>query len=225
MRPTITSTVALAVFHFSLAACVPTQHLLAPYRHDATLASRLEKRAVTYCRGVQPDGDAPPRPFKTDGCSCWWNDGWADCCVEHDIRYWCGGPRELRGAADAELRRCVAADHSEVVAFLMYLGTRLFAASWAPAGWRWGYGWRWPRAGPAAPAEADAGPTPPDEGTTARRSADTSCEAACLSRDGPLVDRTPFGSGGESPPRGPGSPPGLGGAPAPWGEAVRRTRH
>ena len=152
----------LAVFQFLLVACAPTQHRLAPYHHDAIMARGLEERAVAYCRAVQPDGAGPPRPFKTDGCTCWWNDGWAACCVEHDIRYWCGGPGELRGTVDAELRRCVGADHSEVVAFLMYLGTRLFAASWVPAGWRWGYGWRWPRAGPAAAAEADARATPAD---------------------------------------------------------------
>lgn len=215
MRPTLATLTVLAVFHSSLAACAPTRHRLAPYRHDATMARGLEERAVAYCRAVQPDGAAPPRPFKTDGCTCWWNDDWADCCVEHDIRYWCGGSGELRGTTDAELRRCVGGDHSEVVAFLMYLGTRLFAASWVPAGWRWGYGWRWPRAGPAPAAEADARPTLLGEGTTARQSADTFGAAACLSRAGPPVGRTPFGSRGESPPRRLGSPPGLCGAPAP----------
>jgi hypothetical protein len=69
--------VVLAVFHSSLAACAPTRHRLAPYRHDPRMARGLEERSVAYCRGVQPEGAAPPRPFKTDGCTCWWNDGWA----------------------------------------------------------------------------------------------------------------------------------------------------
>lgn len=166
----------LAVFRSLLVACAPTRHLLAPYRHDATMARGLEERAVAYCRAVQPDDAAPG---------------------------------ELRGTVDAELRRCVGADHSEIVALLMHLGTRLFADSWVPAGWRW------PRVGPAPAAEADARPTPPDEGTTTRSPADVSCAGACLSRAGPRVGRTPFGSGGESPPGGPGSPPGLRGAPVP----------
>ena len=149
MRPALATLAALAVLPstLTLAACAPTRHRVAPYRHDAAVARELEGRAVAYCRAVQPDGAAPPRPFKTDGCPCWWNDGWADCCVEHDMRYWCGGPGELRRATDDELRRCVGADHSEVVALLMYLGTRLFAAPWVPAHWRWGYGWKWPEDG------------------------------------------------------------------------------
>ena len=168
MRPALATLAALAVLASPLAACAPIRHRVAPYRDDAAVARRLEERALAYCRAAQPDGTAPLRPFRTDGCTCWWNDGWADCCVDHDIRYWCGGPGELRGATDAELRRCVGVDHSEVVAFLMYLGARLFAASWVPAHWRWGYGWRWPRAGPDSALEADSRHVPADDGATTR---------------------------------------------------------
>jgi len=190
VRVALATLAALAVLASTLAACAPSQHRVAPYRDDAAVARGLEERAVAYCRAVRPDGAAPPRPFRTDGCTCWWNDGWADCCVEHDMRYWCGGPGELRHATDAELRRCVGADHSEVVAFLMYLGTRLFAG-------------------------ADAMHVPGDDGGTTREPAGTSGAAACVSRADPPWGRTPFDSGGGSPPRVPGSRPGLCGAPAP----------
>jgi hypothetical protein len=176
---------ALAALASTLAACAPSQHRVAPYRDDAALARELEERAAAYCRAVRPDGADLPRPFRTDGCTCWWNNGWANCCVEHDMRYCCGGPGELRRATDAELRRCVGGDHSEVVAFLMYLGTRPFAASWVPAHWRWGYGWRWPRAGPDAGEGADARHVPGDDGGATREAAGTSDAAACVSRADP----------------------------------------
>jgi hypothetical protein len=39
----------------------------------------------------EPAG-TPTRAFLTDGCS-WWPDGaWQECCVTHEIAYWCGGP-------------------------------------------------------------------------------------------------------------------------------------
>jgi hypothetical protein len=208
VRPASATLAALALLACALAACAPTRHRVAPFRDDAALARSLEERAVAYCRAVQPDGTAPPRPFRTDGCTCWWNDDWTDCCVDHDMRYWCGGPSELRGATDADLRRCVGANHSKVVAFLMYLGTRLFAASWVPAHWRWGYGWRWPRSGPDSAPEADSRQVPTDEGATMERPPTASASAVCVSRAGPLVGRTPSGSGGGSPPRAAGSRPG-----------------
>ena len=48
----------------------------------------MERRAREYC--AQFEGEKPPHPFTTDGCSMWPDDGWAQCCVEHDFAYWCG---------------------------------------------------------------------------------------------------------------------------------------
>jgi hypothetical protein len=36
----------------------------------------------------------PPRPFVSDGCSCWPDSDWLKCCVEHDLFYWTAGPDE-----------------------------------------------------------------------------------------------------------------------------------
>src|SRR4051812_26115869 len=54
-------------------------------------------------------------PFTSDGCSLWpdgWpgiNDTqWQQCCIKHDFRYYVGGTRSEKFAADNELRRCVA---------------------------------------------------------------------------------------------------------------------
>ncbi len=85
--------------------------------------------------------------------------------MAHDRAYWRGpaeGGYELRLAADAELRRCVAATRAErgaefaarwslpkerVVTFLDVTGELMYAAVRAGGGpctglsWRWGYGW------------------------------------------------------------------------------------
>lgn len=55
------------------------------------------------------------RPFVSDGCSCW-PDRWlgidlTECCIDHDIPYWCGlldgSDLQNKAVADADLRRCV----------------------------------------------------------------------------------------------------------------------
>ena len=55
------------------------------------LAGALEERAAEACpvlrEAAQLSTKPPPQPFTTDGCSAWVDDGWVDCCVEHDILY------------------------------------------------------------------------------------------------------------------------------------------
>jgi hypothetical protein len=121
-------------------ACTPRAHALRPYRDDPAAAAALEQRAVEACRARQVP--LPPAPFRTDGCSAWLDDGWVDCCVTHDMAYWCGGSAAERTAADRALERCVAASGAHVGP-LMYAGVRVGAMGWLPFPWRWGYGWPW----------------------------------------------------------------------------------
>ena len=50
----------------------------------------------------------PPYEFTSDGCSCWPDYEWIDCCVEHDAIYWMGGATEERKQADIALQKCVS---------------------------------------------------------------------------------------------------------------------
>lgn len=91
------------------------------------------------------------RPFTSDGCSLF-PDGtaehkelWLACCTKHDRRYWMGGTKTERLAADLELRSCVAAVGEPRTAELMLRGARAGGTPYLPTGFRWGYGWRYPR--------------------------------------------------------------------------------
>lgn len=97
----------------------------------------------------------PPHPFTTDGCSAWPDDGWVDCCVVHDVAYWCGGSAEDRARADELLESCVASVAPRM-APVMWLGVRMGGVPWMPTPWRWGYGWDYPSgyAPPAARTDA-----------------------------------------------------------------------
>jgi hypothetical protein len=117
----------------------PPQHGLPLYREDPALAREVEAIAGEWCladRGApQPD-----HAFTTDGCSAFPDGGWAACCVEHDIVYWCGGTQAARLAADRALRACVAEVAPSFLASLMYAGVRVGGPPWTGAPWRWGYG-------------------------------------------------------------------------------------
>lgn len=123
----------------ALGGCVPHSHRLAPYRNDTEQAQHLEDRAAADCAARR--GTAiPPNPFTTDGCSMWPDAAWVDCCVAHDIVYWCGGSSADRCRADRELRECVSRQ-SAWTATLMYAGVRAGGGPYQPFPWRWGYGW------------------------------------------------------------------------------------
>lgn len=126
----------------SLAACAPLHHTIEPYRSDPIAARDLEVEAQQLCVSSPEAARAlPEEPFVTDGCSLWPDDGWGvPCCVEHDERYWCGGPAAERAAADAALRRCVDERASAFVAWLMWVGVRAGGHPLFPTGYRWGYG-------------------------------------------------------------------------------------
>lgn len=84
--------------------------------------------------------------FKPNGCS-WWPDGnYLSCCDQHDLDYFYGGSRLARKASDARLFECVAKQNSYTMAWVMWIGVRVFGHPWMPArSWRWGYSHRYPR--------------------------------------------------------------------------------
>ncbi len=90
----------------------------------------------------------PPRIFRSDGCSCFPDGDWIDCCVEHDLAYWVGGSREERKNADLELRKCVEGKGHPIIAQIMYHGLRIGGVWWLPTSFRWGFGWDYPQNGP-----------------------------------------------------------------------------
>jgi hypothetical protein len=78
--------------------------------------------------------------LKSDGCS-WWFDGcWRECCEIHDYEYCKGGTKEERKLSDKRLRDCVASKGHKVVAYIMYIGVRVFGMSFLPTSFRWGFG-------------------------------------------------------------------------------------
>ena len=96
-------------------------------------------QAERLCRARR--GALPPRPFSTDGCSFFPDDGWRACCERHDMDYWCGGSLLERLRSDLALARCVG--HGPV-GILMFLGVRLGGSFLLPTPWRWGFGHPYP---------------------------------------------------------------------------------
>ena len=94
------------------------------------------------------DDPLPPNAFVSDGCSCWPDSGWVECCIKHDVVYWMGGTRGQRKQADLELKRCVSEKGHPVIAQMMYFGVRIGGVWWLPTPFRWGFGWEYPQSGP-----------------------------------------------------------------------------
>jgi len=90
----------------------------------------------------------PPKAFASDGCSCWPDSDWLECCVKHDLIYWKGGTREDRLEADLMLKRCVSQKTNPILGTIMYYGVRLGGVWWLPTPFRWGFGWKYPQSGP-----------------------------------------------------------------------------
>ena len=91
--------------------------------------------------------DPPDRPFKSDGCSLWF-DQWKGydlypACFRHDLKYWAGRPGEEveRLIADAELMTEVARlMGSTRMAETMFTGVRLGGGAWTRTSFAWGFG-------------------------------------------------------------------------------------
>lgn len=137
-----------------------------PYRGEDHSEVQIREVAAERC-GFSQGQQTPPQihAFTTDGCTGWRDSRWLECCIEHDIHYWCASTGSSRKQADRALRECIR-EHSDAAnAFLMYWGTRLGGAPWLPFSWRWGYGYEWrdrpSRRGAAAP-EPDTEAEQPD---------------------------------------------------------------
>jgi len=93
------------------------------------------------------DQDPPPKPFKSDGCSLWF-DTWKgvslySACFLHDLKYWAGHPGEdvERLMADAELMIDVARLlKSTALAEIMFHGVRVGGHEIFKRSFSWGFG-------------------------------------------------------------------------------------
>ncbi len=91
------------------------------------------------------DGEAAPKPFRSDGCTLAPNFDFRHCCTEHDRAYWRGGSREQRRAADRAFRECIEAAGHPMLAKVYYAAVRIAGTPAFPVPWRWGFGWPWPK--------------------------------------------------------------------------------
>jgi hypothetical protein len=111
-------------------------------------SNEVKKMAADlYAKSSIPE-PKPPHKFKSNGCSCFPDGDWVECCVVHDLAYWMGGTSEERENADARLRKCVADKGHPITANLMYYGVRMSGVWWLPTPFRWGFGWPYPQSGP-----------------------------------------------------------------------------
>lgn len=93
------------------------------------------------------EADPPPRAFKSDGCSMWF-DTWNgvslySACFLHDLKYWAGYPGEEveRLVADAELMIDVARLlGSTQMAETMFHGVRVGGHEIFKRSFSWGFG-------------------------------------------------------------------------------------
>ena len=86
------------------------------------------------------------RPFITDACTGWANGtskyDWSHCCEKHDLRFWAGGTKHQRTAADNELMSCIEEASNKFHAKIMRAG--VFVGSLSPIkieSKKWGNAW------------------------------------------------------------------------------------
>ena len=131
----------------AVCGCTPTRSLLRPpYEFLGSEYSEIELQelAMNRCVSATPAGaPLPPYKFTTDGCSLLPNGSWTECCVAHDMAYWCGGSNAMRRNADRSLRACVSAAGRSELSRIIYLAVRVGGSRSVPAPWRWGYGYPW----------------------------------------------------------------------------------
>ncbi len=115
-------------------------------------AAIINQKAEQVYQERALSGPLPPHTFESDGCSCWPDGDWLECCVKHDLVYWQGGTREERKDADRELGQCVTEKGHPIVGQVMFLGVRMGGVWWLPTPFRWGFGWDYPDSGPPGKA-------------------------------------------------------------------------
>ena len=127
--------------------CLFSQHFFAQGTSKNELLEYLKK---------QPFNETI-RPFTTDLCTVspqsWLpftnKEGWAHCCIEHDIAHWAGGTQKERKASDVRLRQCVKKIGGSFIALVYYSVVRRFGHPYmvvdapleSPRHSPWGYGW------------------------------------------------------------------------------------
>lgn len=136
--------ILILLFVLSVTGCTPSEHSISPYDEDETQALQLETRANDACQQKRGANDMPTYTFTTDGCSVFPDSDWVECCITHDVSYWCGGSAEDRQQADNTLQQCVSQTGHDTTGSLMYYGVRMGGHPLGPFSWRWGYGWDWP---------------------------------------------------------------------------------
>jgi len=132
-----------------LLSCAPSYHRAQRYRFHPRYADAAVATADDACRSRGYPAGEPTRPFVTDGCSLWPDGAWQDCCVRHDMDYWCGGSTEERRESDRALQQCVAQSFSDwrggALGGMMRAGVVVGGVGWLPTYWRWGYGHEFPK--------------------------------------------------------------------------------
>jgi hypothetical protein len=140
---------AIGLLCLFIVSCAPNFHRAELYRYNHVQTTAVEAVAEGRCLSAVGPGSVPARTFVTDACTLWpdasfTGTGWQQCCVEHDIAYWCGGTRVQRRTADRELLQCVSAEYGAWMGAIMWTGTRVGGHPLFPAYWRWGYGHDYP---------------------------------------------------------------------------------
>jgi hypothetical protein len=82
----------------------------------------------------------PSLPYPDDGCSCFPETGFEDCCRAHDKIYYRGGSEADRAKADRELRQCIRGKGHTLMGDILYYSVRVGGVPWVPTPWRWGFG-------------------------------------------------------------------------------------
>lgn len=121
-----------------------------PKKNEEVPTSKIKKICEFY--GLldlwsKIEKDPPPKPFKSDGCSVWF-DSWKGislypACFLHDLKYWAGYPGEdvERLVADAELMIDVARLlDSTKMAETMFHGVRVGGHEIFKQPFSWGFG-------------------------------------------------------------------------------------
>ncbi len=95
--------------------------------------------------GQLGDSRVLPADYVSDRCSMFPDGNYGDCCVAHDEKYFFGGTKKERRAADHELYQCVKSKGHGFISKMMWIGVRVGGVGFLPTPFRWGFGKDWQR--------------------------------------------------------------------------------
>jgi hypothetical protein len=110
---------------------------------------------ISGCTFPPKPTEPPEKPFASDGCSCWPDWNYYDCCYSHDKDYWWGGTPQERKESDLKLMKCVSEKGHTILPIFMYIGVRISGHGWLPTPFRWGFGRPWPEGYYSEPEKAE----------------------------------------------------------------------